>query len=159
MVAEGSTFSITLPLGNAANIEPSKPTPLPAKLEDLRIVVIDDEVDIIEGMRNVLSGWGCTTITGTSTAEAMMALQGGDMPDLIIADFRLKEEESGLDAIQTIRDEYNHHIPAALITGDTSPERLRQATSASVTLMHKPVEPERLHTLLAELHTDQYHTD
>jgi len=73
------------------------------------------------------------------------------MPDLIIADFRLKAGESGLDAIQTIRDEYNHDIPAALITGDTAPERIKQATSASATLLHKPVGPEKLRTLLADL--------
>jgi len=147
----GSVFSIILPIGNKDNIVPPKPTSNPTKVEDLKIVVIDDEVDIIEGMRNVLTVWGCTTFTGTTTDEALTALAGQDRPDLIIADFRLKAHESGLDAIQTIRDEYNYDIPAALITGDTSPERLRQATSASAILMHKPVEPANLRTLLANI--------
>jgi len=149
----GSVFSVILPMGDESQIAAPKPITTISKVEDLKIVVIDDELDIIEGMRNVLTVWGCTTYTGTSTAEAMTALQGQDMPDLIIADFRLKEHESGLDAIQTIRDEYNHDIPAALITGDTSPERLRQAASASAILMHKPVEPENLRALLADIST------
>ena len=147
----GSVFSIVMPLGDANNIDSPKPITKPAKLEELRVVVIDDEIDIIEGMQNVLWSWGCSTFVGTTTVEAMLALEGQDMPDLIIADFRLKAGESGLDAIQTIRDEYNHDIPAALITGDTAPERIKQAMSASAILMHKPVEPEKLRTLLAEL--------
>jgi len=63
----GSVFSITLPLGDANNIAQPTPNPKPAKLEELRIVVIDDEVDIIEGMQSVLWSWGCSTYVGTST--------------------------------------------------------------------------------------------
>jgi len=43
------------------------------------------------------------------------------------------------------------HLPALLITGDTAPERLRQAQASGVPLLHKPLQPETLRQQLIEL--------
>jgi CheY-like chemotaxis protein len=35
-------------------------------------------------------------------------------------------------------------LPALLITGDTAPERLREAMASGITLLHKPLSPQQL---------------
>jgi CheY-like chemotaxis protein len=42
-------------------------------------------------------------------------------------------------------------IPAFLITGDTAPERLREAGASGLHLLHKPVAPMALRAMLNQL--------
>lgn len=145
---EGSVFTITIPIGDSNNVVKATRSP-EAKNHAINVLVIDDEVDILEGMEKILTNWGCNTVTATSTQEAMVALDNTVEPDVILADLRLRDNESGLDAIHAIREEFNWEIPSILVTGDTDPERLKQATQASVELIHKPVEPETLRQILS----------
>ena len=66
------------------------------------------------------------------------------VPRLIISDYRLRGEETGHKVIERLRHEYNEDIPAILITGDTAPERLREAAAGGHALLHKPVQPQQL---------------
>jgi len=42
-------------------------------------------------------------------------------------------------------------VPAILVTGDTSPERLKEVSHAGITILHKPVSPSELHELIQKL--------
>ncbi len=149
-LGKGSCFSITLKPGERTDHRLDQTLPEPVN-DLIHVVVIDDEPDILEGMQKILDNWGCTTIPATSTSEALANLhEHAHDPDIIIADFRLKGDDSGLLAIQAIRDEYNRDIPAILVTGDTAPQRLQQAAQASVSVLHKPVEPEQLRKMLGQ---------
>jgi CheY-like chemotaxis protein len=74
---------------------------------------------------------------------------------LVISDWRLRQTETGAQAIAALRAELGHDLPALLITGDTAPERLRQAQASGILLLHKPVAPEKLREeLLGLLRSD-----
>lgn len=137
----GSTFTLKVPRGDPNQVMKTPTLENSKEYFPLNVLVIDDEKEIVEGMRQVLKSWHCNTITATSIDSALQALKGSHAPDVIIADFRLGESISGLDAIKIIREEFNLNIPALLITGDTAPERLQQAATAEITVLHKPVEP------------------
>ena len=147
----GSVFTLTLPKADKRQITPTTPNVASVGHESLSIVVIDDEQDIVDGMERLLTDWGHKTIVATSIEGALSALEDESAPDAIIADFRLRGEASGLDAIKIICDEFNCDIPALLITGDTAPERLIEAASASVPVLYKPVEPAALREALARI--------
>jgi CheY-like chemotaxis protein len=84
--------------------------------------------------------------------EAVGRLAGvADRPDLIISDFRLRDGEDGIAAIELLRSEYNEAIPAMLITGDTAPDRLREAQASGLLLLHKPVPNSRLRAAIVNL--------
>jgi len=147
----GATFSLVLKKGSAQQINASVANISQVIDQNLRVVFIDDEVDIVEGMDTMLTHWGCESIPATSIEMALAALQESDAPDVILADFRLRDDRSGLEAIQVIRDEFNQDIPAYLITGDTARERLQQANAAAVRILHKPVDTRHLKKILTEL--------
>ena len=66
-------------------------------------------------------------------------------PDVLISDYRLRSQRTGAEAIAEVRSLLGRVVPALLITGDTAPERLREALSVGVPLLHKPLTPGDLH--------------
>ena len=79
----------------------------------------------------------------------MMATgMAGRRPDAIVSDYRLADGRTGIDAIERLRGTLGTAIPAFLISGDTSPERLRDARASGYHLLHKPVPPMALRAML-----------
>ncbi len=148
---QGSTFSLVLSSGDPSMVHSNEvSTDTDGSLRE-NVIVVDDEEDILTGMRSLLGSWGCTVITAASGEEALNSLQSNPPIDLIIADFRLRNHESGLAVIGSIRDHVGKNLPAILITGDTAPERLQQAALADVEVLHKPVEPDGLRKLMSSI--------
>lgn len=115
------------------------------KLAGLSILVIDDEHDVRDGMQSLLIEHHCEVVMADSTENACeQIIEREWIPDLIIADYRLRDEKTGDTAIERIREEVNEDVPAMIITGDTSPARLREATASGFPLLHKPVIGEEL---------------
>jgi CheY-like chemotaxis protein len=81
--------------------------------------------------------------------EQLVAVQR--LPDLIVSDFRLRGAENGIEVVELLRNEFNVDIPALLVTGDTAPDRLRDAEASGLPILHKPLNPARLRTLIANL--------
>jgi CheY-like chemotaxis protein len=114
------------------------------------VVVIDDESTVVDGMRVLLSGWGAQVIGAGSLEEARSELVSAQVvPDLLIADFRLRERANGLDAIASLRQQFGTDLPAILVTGSSSPELLDHAKREGVHLLAKPVMPAKLRTLVS----------
>ena len=155
---KGSLFAVSVPLAaSGAQPQGTAPQPLPqADLADAFIAVVDDEEAILEGMRSLLPGWGYRLLTATSGDEMLAKLaQCALRPDAIVCDYRLHGTETGVDVIHRIQEEFNACIPGMLITGDTSPERLREAMASGFTLLHKPLQPDSLRTQLALLLSEE----
>ena len=74
-------------------------------------------------------------------------------PDIIITDFRLRHEETGKQVLQALRAYLGTNVPAIIMTGDTSHQRLRDAQSTSALLLHKPVSTGQLRDAMVQLIT------
>ncbi len=143
----GSSFRISLPKGDIGLIKQVQRVQTPWDLTGIHVVVIDDEADILRGMEEILNDWGCNTILAQSSQEAIDQLKTTDIvPDLILSDYRLREHQTGADAIAQIYQCCNKEIPAILITGDTSADRLSEANASGYRLLHKPISPSQLRT-------------
>jgi DNA-binding NtrC family response regulator len=110
------------------------------------VLVIDDERSVRMGMRVLLEELGCRYLEASSIEEATREAIAA-RPDVILADMRLRNEETGIAAIASIVAAIGG-TPAVLISGDTAPDRLQEANRAGIKLLHKPVS---LPTLQAEL--------
>ena len=151
---KGSRFSVSIPLvadrGAAADAEP--PTMLADWVRGKLIVVIDDDALVLDGMRGILRTWGCRVLSAASDAAVLAQLTGEHgRPDLIISDYRLADGKTGIEAIERLRAALGSTVPAFLISGDTGPERLREASASGYHLLHKPVPPMALRTTLNRL--------
>jgi len=147
----GSIFAIELPQARAERSKPSshKPWEEYEVLSDKTILIIDDEEDIREGLRELLLSWNCQVIAAASGTEAMELLAKNSLkPDLILADYRLRDNETGVDVIQTVQQQLGSPIAAVIITGDTAPDRIKEAKSSGYSLLHKPVTASKLRELM-----------
>ncbi|WP_371835513.1 response regulator [Ochrobactrum sp. C6C9] len=150
----GSMFSLTVPQTRDED-QANPPGHLPLEVETaLGVIVIDDEKDVIDAMEQLLHLDGHRIYPGRSVTEAQAsyaaALESGDAPvDLIIADYRLGGGVTGLDAIQTLRSVVGRPLPAIIVTGDTSPARLREVNASGALMLHKPIDVDELRKAIA----------
>lgn len=139
---EGTTFSLRLRTAGPPAAPAAKRMQPADSSHNVRVLVIDDEASVRHGMRALLEGHGCDVELAAGTEEAVAAYQRGAV-DLLIADFRLHESDDGVRAIRTLRS-IDAELPALLLTGETAPNRLREALEAGIQVLHKPVSPQLL---------------
>lgn len=113
------------------------------RMPQLRLVCIDNDRRILEGMRSLLVQWGCTVTTVTNGQEALKA----ERPDAVLADYHL-DQENGLQVIALMREKFGHDLPALLLTADRSHEVRSLADAADVIIINKPVKPASLRAAL-----------
>jgi CheY-like chemotaxis protein len=147
-------LSVTVPRGDATRVAPPSPRLAPdlTALSGQLVVVIDDESLVRAGMSELLTGWGCEVIAAPSAEAALAGLQQRDaVPDVIIADYRLRGGRTGADAVRDVVAVCGRPVPSLIITGDTSAERLHEVQASGLQLLHKPVQPAQLRTFLMRL--------
>lgn len=114
------------------------------------VTVIEDEAIVLVGYQMLFESWGYEVVAAGSAGEALDTLRvTGRSPDIIIADYRLKDGQTGVAAIRAIQGEFGAQIPAILVTGDTGAERLREAVASGLPILHKPVNGGQLRDLLS----------
>jgi signal transduction histidine kinase/CheY-like chemotaxis protein len=149
---KGSMFAIRLARGVAPVAEAPARQGAPGRASDLAeklIVVVEDEAAVLEGMRVLLESWGAKVVACGSLAEtAAQAARLSRAPDLIVADYRLREGGIGTEAISTLRKRFNAAIPAIIVSGSTTPVHLGEAQALDAHLLLKPVMPAKLRTLI-----------
>ena len=146
----GSVFRLWLDRWQGALEDDTTPAPDAGSLRGLKVLAIDDDEAVRTGMESLLHSWGCLCITAESSADALECLED-ITPDLIITDFRLRHEETGKQVLQALRAYLGTPVPAIILTGDTSPQRLRDAQSTSALLLHKPVSTGQLRNAMVQL--------
>jgi len=113
------------------------------------VTVIEDEAIVLVGYQMLFESWGYNVVAAGSADEALSMLRTtGRAPDIIIADYRLKDGQTGVGAIRSIQGEFGEGIPGILVTGDTGAERLREAAASGLPILHKPVNGGQLRDLL-----------
>lgn len=153
-VGKGSCFSLAVRCVAPVHPQGSEPfaTVAAGALKRGFIVVIDDETPAQQAVYGLLKSWGHEVIIAASGDALMDRLADCPArPDLIIADYHLKGEETGISVINRLHAEYNLSIPAIVMTGDTTPDRVAQAKESGFLVLHKPVPSSRLRTAIGNL--------
>ena len=154
---KGSVFYFSLPLGDEGLVSEQSEdnTNFTPKPLNHFIVVIDDEKSIRDGLQNLLESWHCTVLAFGSEEEAIAKLKEYEYPpDVLLVDYRLRENKTGIEAITTINKLFNENIPALIITGDTASDRLKEAEKGGYQLLHKPLHPSKLRVFLQKISVD-----
>jgi len=159
-IGSGSCFSLSLPY-RPAPAEPHVPTSTVrnsdkasnAKLAGTRIVVIENDLSALQAMEALLTQWGCELRLASSTRETQDALNTENpwIPDLIIADQHLNNNERGTSVIRIIREQTGRRIPALVVTADPSERLWQMADQGRIEVMKKPVKPAQLRALLTHM--------
>jgi CheY-like chemotaxis protein len=158
-LGRGSVFSVCID-SVAASVSPISSAPATSVTQPNNIatftktvVLIDDDKDVLEAMRLLVTQWQYQVITAHSADAAVATLATTAIDELnqivhIVSDYRLAGGLNGADAIRAVLNELKRNVPATIITGDTSPERIREAATSGFKVLHKPLEPELLRAVI-----------
>jgi signal transduction histidine kinase/CheY-like chemotaxis protein len=158
----GATFTVRLPISAArfraaeaaapARASPAELRPL-AELERVRVLIVDDDPDTLDVVRQVLEAAGAHVTSVASAREALDALSARP-PDVLLSDLGMPGED-GLTLIRKIRSlepARGGRVPAAALTAYTQAEDRSEALLAGFQLyLAKPVEPAELTAAVARL--------
>ena len=150
----GTRFSIRVPLaqiGASQDRRSASRAKAVDDLADLVILVIEDDAMARDGLVSLLQSWGSVVAEAEGLETARQQLECGLRPDLIISDYRLRGSENGIDTVHRLRSAAGWSIPACLMSGDTDPGLMQAARDAVLTLLHKPVRPAKLRSLVRRL--------
>lgn len=148
----GSVFAIQVPLAidthvaNPTQPNESVPQPNNALLEGRKILIVDDDPLVRMGTKGIFDSWGCKVFIASSVKEAEHYLSTHF--DLIICDYRLPDGD-GLSLVKKLNaSSAKENTPCILISGDTDPELLQRSKEYGSHLLHKPVRPAKLRSLV-----------
>jgi signal transduction histidine kinase len=155
----GTSFTLTLAgaaLAARPRTAPQQQAPAMQDVRGLKVLLVEDDAEAQRAMQMTLQRWGCETLAAASLEEARAALAArGTAVDVILSDFRLANGADGIQAIQALREQFGP-MPAALLTGDISGERLLELRASGLPVLHKPVRADALRELLHNLaHTGE----
>jgi len=119
-------------------------------LSGMRIIIIDDEPDILQGMKLVVESWGCNYCLAENIQQVENIICNENIhPDLIVSDYSLSESMTGDKIIQFIRDKTGKVIPAIIVTGETDENLLNDIGNLGFHVLQKPIKPAKLRSLIA----------
>jgi Na+/proline symporter/signal transduction histidine kinase len=155
-VGRGSQFGVRVPTTIApALAQADAPVPAPAVasptgLAGLRVLCVDNDLAILDGMRMLLGRWGLIVQVAAS-ADAARALLADQPFDVVLADYHLGGGMNGLELLQCLLREARAPLAAALITADHGADLEAAARTAGLPLLRKPLRPAALRALLASM--------
>jgi len=156
-LGHGTRFSIEVPLLPPGTFVETRSPILVDSLGDLEglvVLVIEDDALAREGLVSLLASWGYEAQGADGFSTAQTLLEQGLIPDIIVSDYRLLDGINGIEVIQQLRHVSGRPIPACLMSGDSDPGFIQAAKEAGLTLLHKPVRPAKLRTLVRRLAAD-----
>ncbi|TXT41257.1 MAG: periplasmic sensor hybrid histidine kinase [Comamonadaceae bacterium] len=119
------------------------------------MLVIEDDPLVRTALVCLLEGWGIKVHDARGMHDAQQWIENGLKPALILSDYRLLDEQNGIEVVQQLRRILDSDIPACLMSGDTDAALMSAAQAAGLTLLHKPVRPAKLRSLLRRLLSHQ----
>ncbi|MEH6824076.1 MAG: NahK/ErcS family hybrid sensor histidine kinase/response regulator [Motiliproteus sp.] len=153
---QGTVFSIEVPLGDAAQVKQSSSTGAAgiraSNLSGVKVLCIDNEPNILQGMTALLKGWSCEVYTAPHESAVISALNTTPFePDIILADYHLGETHTGIMALKTLQQHWSRTIPSIVITADRTDAVKQDATDYGAQILHKPIKPAALRAMMNTL--------
>jgi signal transduction histidine kinase len=144
-VERGTCFTISglQVLRGASTIQATRPNfGGGSPLTNLRVLLVEDDIDILAATEDLLKSWGCVTIARTTIPDAPVQI------DLILTDYDLGGGVTGADCISKVRLAAGWNVPAIIITGHDDSRISDALNDTDIPVIKKPVRPAELRSSL-----------
>ena len=142
---KGSVFHLMIKLTdtntNTTSIQKDSSYLTTSILEGKKILCVDNEQQIIDAMTMLLTRWGCEVQSARNEEHTESIFNSGFIPEIMLVDYHLDHNKTGLEFIQQFRQKTGIKIPAVVITADQSSEVDNEIRQAGLKVLHKPVKP------------------
>ena len=116
------------------------------------ILCIDNDKSILDGMKSLLETWGYQNVLFSLDGRFSNEIKyNPNQVSLILADYHLDNNKTGVDVIKGIRETAQWDIPSVIITADQSSKVKTEVQDYDIFLLNKPIKPLSLKTLLKQV--------
>jgi PAS domain S-box-containing protein len=155
-VGVGSTFSLALPLGEAAAAVATRPrarqaSPAERPGVQQHVLLVEDDPGVRNATRIFLKGEGYRVTATASLNEAIQRASEARDIDIIVSDFHLGGGTTGTEVIASVRKVLNQATKAVLVTGDTSSAIRELRSDSQLRIISKPINADEMLTVIKEL--------
>ena len=152
----GTTFSVQVPNHPGRPNLNYRSTSTSTHPREPVLLLVDDDPVTIEAASTLLEMEGIQVYSAQNAEDALAIIRAGIKPDIVLTDYRLPVY-SGVELIRRMREITPEVIPTLIMTGDTSSAVIEEANLADCTILHKPVDPEKLLPLIGQLVEGKIH--
>ncbi|HEX6793194.1 MAG TPA: NahK/ErcS family hybrid sensor histidine kinase/response regulator [Casimicrobiaceae bacterium] len=146
----GSVFAIAVPLGErartaaAASARPNDHD----RVFGAIVMCVENESAVLSGIRALLSRWGCEVVTARTREAALEAIHFGAAPDLLLVDYHLDGDVTGVELAQQLAARLGDPVPCIIMTADQTQQSKRDALAHGFQILHKPLKPAALRAMM-----------
>ncbi len=150
-VGQGTSFRFYLPRAFESGADTTDDS-VPRKQASLRILVIDDEPQITDSLSMILVAAGHDVEVAHSMQQLKQILRSGRfVPQLVLSDDRLPGNLASGDMIEEVNSHLGRPVPAIIMTGNTSPERIQALKTSGYPILFKPVSNTEITSAITQL--------
>ncbi|MFT3769788.1 MAG: ATP-binding protein [Minicystis sp.] len=152
----GATFAVRLPLApERSSVSPPRSSPRAAPplphgelpdLDGLRVLVVDDQPDVLDLVVTILATCGAHVTAVSSAVEARAALRRG-LPDVVLCDISMPEEDgyAFITWLRALPKPDGGRLPCGAFTAYTNTEDRRRILDNGYNLhVPKPLNPDEI---------------
>jgi len=154
VLGSGSCFEVSVPLASdvSYNLNGMAPSAVvePDAIAGHRVLVLDNDPEILASMEALLSGWGVEIELAQTLEQALAGCQR-QCSDLVLADYHLECTHTGLELRAMLDAHGLSDIPMVMLTADRSSDTRKAFRDAGVQVLNKPLKPGKLRALMTHL--------
>lgn len=151
---KGSVFSVSVPVSSMTPATPLLGTTdrVRGSIGGQRVLCVDNDPAVLVAMRTLLQGWSCEVLTALDVQAACAEMdRRGAVPDIVLMDYHLEGDITGLTALETLSEHVGRRLPAILITANYTEAVRDEARMRDYPVLNKPVRPGALRALMAQM--------
>jgi signal transduction histidine kinase/CheY-like chemotaxis protein len=141
----GACFTVSVPLATApfssteSEHTQTNEDAMPTSLLQKQVWHIDNDANMRIAMQTLFANWGMEVETFSGYAQCNAVTEGSfDDCDMLIVDYHLDEDETGLDIAMQVRQRYPQ-IPIMICTANHSKALAMELEGTGIQLLHKPI--------------------
>lgn len=160
-VGKGTTFAVEVPLVSWSTVDHKRPdagSPMPAAQPDQSVseggpvaLIIEDDEAILAGLRDAMSAHGFRVLAAASGKQAVSLVTAGPQPEVVVADFRLRDGEFGTDAVVAVREAIGRDLNGVILTGENGTTPEEAARRIGLGLVRKPATVDQILAAVKEV--------
>ena len=146
---KGTLFSLTVTYGQAGSQTPQPVLQGASRdLEGLRVLCLDNDPLILEGMQQLLQTMGAEARTAADRNQLIQLFESEERPDIVLADYHLDDGDTGIEAVSAVNQRQGEAVPCIIISADDSDVIRDRAKALGFRFLSKPVHAPRLRALI-----------
>ena len=144
----GSVFAITVALGERSAMQklPIARANDPDRVVGSVVMCVENEAAVLSGIEALLSQWGCEVLAARNRESALACIDGRP-PDLLLVDYHLDGDVSGVTVAEELQAKLNVDVPG-MHSRPIRPTIKQDAALRGFQVLQKPLKPAALRAMM-----------